>query len=144
MNPLNERDEELKDSPLLRSLQGREPFISPEGYEEELITSVQQRISTASAPVQLYRRPALLAIPILAAAITAFFFLHKPAEQQAKTTEFAATYDDLIESGYYTEIDETTLCESLEKHTVVSDTSTADIEEYLINNTDESLLENAL
>jgi hypothetical protein len=61
---------------------------------------------------------------------------------KTQTKEISCSYDDLIESGYYSELDESALSEKYISSKPINSTNDQAIEDYLVNNSDESLLTN--
>jgi hypothetical protein len=142
-------DDELKDFPRLKQLQGNNPFGAPEGYFDTLSNSITDKISAQSnqKPVVLFKlKPVLIAGLALAIITSALVFNHL---QNKSNTAFnnpneklEITYDELIASGYYEELDENLLAESIIQEPKTNSVD-AEIENYLIDNIDESTLINS-
>jgi hypothetical protein len=139
-------NDELKEMPQLQKMQGHEPFTAPEGYFEKLSSSIQDRISSEnkSKTIKVFQPQWLIAFVIIGI-IGSGIYLRYSANEVTESHEMAqVTADDIIESGYYTEIDESLLADAIPETQGDVQDSTAEIEEYIINNTDESTLINSL
>lgn len=139
-----EHNDELNSFPSLSKMSRKEPFEAPDGYFDQLSSKIQDRISSEKkslVPVFRLRPIAIIASLIVILIVSGtFIYLHQNNNDK---TELAITYDDVLESGYYLEIDEATLCESIPPATATI-TNDKSIDEYLINNADESLISNSL
>ena len=145
MNTKLPSDDEISDLKHLKSYSKKEPFNAPEGYFDTLTSKIQDRLSNErfilSEEVKA-KRPIFIFATILTVCISAgiFFFMinaNKPQQQ-----EVACSYEDLIESGYYIEMDENAIAEKLIATNPINSKEDQAIEDYLINNSDESLLTN--
>lgn len=139
-------NDELKEMPQLQKMQGHEPFTAPEGYFEKLSSSIQDRIASEkkSKTIKVFQPQWLIAFVIIGI-IGSGIYLRYAGTNEVKVEQVAdLTCDDLIESGYYTEIDESLLAEAVISTPDNSKDSTADLEEYILNNTDETTLINSL
>jgi hypothetical protein len=139
-------NDELKEMPQLQKMQGHEPFSAPEGYFEKLSSSIQGRIASEnkSKTIKVFQPQWLIAF-VIVGMIGSGIYLRFAANEQTKVEQVAEiTCDDLIESGYYTEIDEALLADAVPANQDAVQDSTAEIEEYILNNTDESTLINSL
>jgi hypothetical protein len=143
-------DDELKDFPHLKKLQGNNPFEAPEGYFDTLSTSIADKISTQSnhKPVAIFRlKPILISGVAMIAIITSVFvFNHLQNKSNLASNnsnpKIEVTCDELIASGYYEELDENLLAESIIQEPNPKSLDT-EIENYIIDNTDESTLINS-
>jgi hypothetical protein len=139
-------NDELKEMPQLQKMQGHEPFSAPEGYFEKLSSSIQDRIASEkkSKTIKVFQPQWLIAF-VIVGMIGSGIYLRFAANEQTKVEQVAEiTCDDLIDSGYYTEIDEALLADAVPANQDAVQDSTAEIEEYILNNTDESTLINSL
>lgn len=143
-------DDELKDFPRLKQLQGNYPFEAPEGYFETLSSSIADKISAQSShkPVTIFRlKPVLITGVVLIALLSSVLvFNHLQNNSNLASNksnqEIYITCDDLIASGYYEELDENLLAESIVQEPNQKNLDT-EIENYLIDNADESTLINS-
>ena len=137
---------ELNEMPLLQKMQGHEPFKEPEGYFKELSSSIQDRIASAKKPetTRVFQPQWLIAFVFLGMIASGIYLRYSANEQNTETELANVTCDDLIESGYYCEIDESILADAIPATQEDVQDSTDEIEEYLINNTDETTLINSL
>jgi len=138
-------DDELSDSKHLKSYSRNEPFSAPDGYFDMLTSKIQDRISfeqsilTSNAKA---KRPVFIIATILTICISTVIFFFMINSNKPPSTEISCTYDDLIESGYYCEFDENAIADKLIASQPINSNKDQAIEEYLINNSDESLLTN--
>ncbi|MBK7888001.1 MAG: hypothetical protein IPJ86_12145 [Bacteroidetes bacterium] len=147
-------NEELKDAPLLRSLQHVDLFKAPEGYFDDLSSAIQNKISQGDAPKTstVYSwKPVFAIVSVLVIALMIGYFKKEAGnteKMQVATMEEQFSCDDLIESNYYLEIDELLIAEAMEDADATSLTtdtiSDLEIEDYLIQSADEILLTNEL
>jgi hypothetical protein len=142
-------DDELKDFPRLKQLQGNNPFAAPEGYFDTLSISITDKISAQSnqKPVVLFKlKPILVAGLALAIITSALVFNHLQVKNNTAfnnpNDKLEITCDELISSGYYEELDENLLAEAIIQEQKTNSVE-AEIENYLIDNTDESTLINS-
>ncbi|CAN5563454.1 hypothetical protein BH11BAC2_BH11BAC2_16340 [soil metagenome] len=147
MNYQPEADQELNDAPLLRQMSRKSPYTTPDGYFDMLSSEIQDKLQASkprATPKILVLRPAFLitSLIIMVISLGIYFKTTEKSQQPTQLSEIV-TYDDLLESGYYSEIDETLLSESLAT-TTPSDKSDKQMEDYLLNNSDENQLLNEL
>lgn len=143
-------DDELKDFPHLKKLQGNNPFEAPEGYFETLSTSISDKISAQSnhKPVAIFRLKPILISGVAMVAIITSVFVYNHLQNKSNIAsndsnqKIEVTCDELIASGYYEELDENLLAESIIQEPNPKSLE-AEIENYLIDNTDESTLINS-
>jgi hypothetical protein len=139
-------NDELKEMPQLQKLQGQSPFKAPEGYFEQLSSSIQDRIASKNntKAIKVFQPQWLIAFVFLGM-IASGIYLRYSANENTQQQEMAnVTADDIIESGYYTEIDEALLADAIPASQEEVQDSTAEMEEYILNNTDETTLINSL
>ncbi|MBK9401891.1 MAG: hypothetical protein IPN36_13905 [Bacteroidetes bacterium] len=147
-------NEELKDAPLLRSLQSADPYKAPEGYFDALSSEIQHKISQGqqqrTVSVKILK-PVFAVMGVLIIALLIGYFKKEAGnteKMQVATMEEQFSCDDLLESNYYLEIDEQLIAEAVEElhiTTITADTITdLEIEDYLIQSADEILLTNEL
>ncbi len=147
-------NEELKDAPLLRSLQAADPYKAPEGYFDALSSDIQHKISQGqqqrTVSVKILK-PVFAVVGVLIIALLIGYFKKEAGnteKMQVATMEEQFSCDDLLESNYYLEIDEQLIAEAVEElhiTTITADTITdLEIEDYLIQSADEILLTNEL
>jgi hypothetical protein len=141
-----EHNDELNPYPTLNKMSRKEVYNAPEGYFAQLSSGIQDRISkneVVAIPRFKLQPLAILAslVIVLLVSGTVFYLSTKSEHKQ----ELAVTYDDVIESGYYTEIDEDVLCDNVPQKTATASTTISDtlIDEYLINNADETQISNS-
>lgn len=143
-------DDELKDFPRLKRLQGNNPFEAPEGYFDTLSSSIADKISEQSShkPVAIFRlKPVLITGVVLIALLSSVLvFNHLQNNSNLASNksnqEIDITCDELIASGYYEELDENLLAESIVQEPNQKNLD-VEIENYLIDNADESTLINS-
>lgn len=151
-NELNSQ-EELKDAPLLRSLSSSNAFEAPEGYFDELSSQISAKISSKKSVFQTgFLKPVLAGLSLIILLLTiGYFYNQENVDRLESSNEVSSEklYDNIIESEYYCEFDESLLAESLSenqsKSTLQTPTeSELEIENYLIQSADESILTNEL
>ncbi len=150
----SEENDELKNAPLLRSLRSADPFQAPEGYFDRLSSDIQDKIhhqKTAVFSTFFEWKSALAILGILVLAILAGTQDYSPKFQplaQHTSAEPSISCEDIINSNYYLEFDETLLSEAMELSdtALVSPAFSGDetLENYLIQQTEESFLINEL
>ena len=143
-----EHNDELKSFPELSIRSHREPFEAPEGYFDQLSSHIQDRISKENkktSPI-FFLRPVTIVTCLVILLVVSGTYIY--FNQKNTKTELAVTYDDILESEYYNEIDESTLCEAIPPISTTATNSVnkddKSIDEYLITNADESLISNSL
>jgi hypothetical protein len=139
-------NDELKEMPQLQKLQGKSPFKAPDGYFEQLSSSIQDRVASKNntKSIKVFQPQWLIAFVFLGM-IASGIYLRYSANENTQQHEMAnVTADDIIESGYYTEIDEALLADAIPASQEEVQDSTAEMEEYILNNTDEATLINSL
>lgn len=148
---LNNREEELKDAPLLRSLQNGKGFDAPDGYFDSLTSSIQDKINKPAPSGVFNLRPIFTTLSLGGLAILLFILLQKNTDPTVPTapqiSETEITSDDIIASGYYTEIDESLIAESFAEPSISDEApipSDSGMEEYLLESSSEEELINAL
>ena len=141
-----EHNDELNPYPTLNKMSRKEVSNAPEGYFEQLSSGIQDRMTenkVVAIPRFKLQPLAILAslVIVLLVSGTIVYLSTKSEHKQ----ELAVTYDDVIESGYYTEIDEDVLCDNVPQKTTTASTTISDtlIDEYLINNADETQISNS-
>jgi len=147
-------NDELKDAPLLRSLQQVDFYKAPEGYFDALSTEIQNKISQGDAPktgtVNIWKPLFAIAGVVIVALMIGYFTKEagNTEKRQVAEMEESLSCDDLLESNYYLEIEESLIAEAVEDiraNPIKSDTITdLEIEDYLIQTADEILLTNEL
>ncbi|HKR07260.1 MAG TPA: hypothetical protein VJY62_21680 [Bacteroidia bacterium] len=146
-------DDELKDSPLLKNMSRENPFKVPDGYFESFPTIITERItSQRSKPAwiiflkNVFQPKYVVAMLVFAAALTSgvVYFNQHPA---ATDREIILSYDDLNNSNYIAQFDESDLIDAYLSgaNADKSNESNTEIENYLLDNqTDISIIENEL
>jgi hypothetical protein len=148
------KNEELKDAPLLRSLQSADPYKAPEGYFDALSSEIQHKISSGeqrrTVSVKIWK-PVFAIVSVLVIALMIGYFKKDAGnteKMQVAALEEPISCDDLLESNYYLEIDEQLIAEAMEdaeSTSLITDTlSDREMEDYLIQSADELLLTNEL
>ncbi|MBL7924568.1 MAG: hypothetical protein JNL88_10260 [Bacteroidia bacterium] len=148
------QEDELKEAPLLKSMQGRDGFRAPDGYFESLTSSIQDRIHSERPEPRFsfLLRPAMagfgFALLLLIAGLAYFNLRDESTAPQQVSAENELSVEDVIESGYYLELDDDLIAESFNTAATSSDTSHTvqerQVEEYFLQSADESLLLNEL
>lgn len=145
MKPNLHHDDELRETNHLQSLSRKEPFKAPNGYFDSLTSKIQDKLNQDQNLVNANvnaKRPVFILAILLTVCISAGISFYLINSNNPHPKEIACTYDDMIESGYYSEFDESALSE---KYLACQPSNVNDdkaIEDYLINNSDESLLTN--
>lgn len=113
------------------------PFTVPENFFENFPSRLQDKINNQES-TEWNLRPAF-AVILLILLVSTITFFYQPS--QPTSTEIAEiTYDELESSGYITEYSIAMLAEQIE----TSGDTIGQIEQYLIEYSDEDLLLNAL
>ncbi len=142
MNDSENRNDELKDAPMLKSIRRENPFRVPEEYFETLADKISERI--------IRQKPAGKVIPVrknvwlkyaAAACIGAVLFsgIYYLSREKEKKEEFAmaaVSYDEIASSSYFFDLDENMLMEELAKSKAdIPDSEfNAKAEDFLIEN----------
>lgn len=145
-------DDELKDAPLLKSMSGETPFRAPAGYFDSLPTLISEKISAQNSKpwwsifIQNIFQPKYVVAACVfgVAVISGVVYFNQP--ENIKDIEIILSYEDVSNSAYMDDLDESLLVEELSKYDNTSyDEQSKDIENYLIDSqTDISLIENEL
>ncbi len=153
-NNYSERENELKDTPILKSMPSSDFFNAPDDYFDTLSSHIQDRIQASknkTYTIPIFR-PAVagfsFALMLLFAAL--FYFNQQASKnipQQAESN--TPTLDVIIDSGYFLSLDESLLSETLCELQIKSDTTQEnaqdlELENYLIQSMNESSLLNEL
>lgn len=140
-------DDELKDAPLLRQLRQTAAFNAPEEYFQTLPASIQDKISSRKSLLSQFKvKPILAGLAIAGCLILGILYINQPAQEQQFTEKTTITTDDLIETGYYLEIEEQLIAESVYNDAAAQEESTdeTEMENYLLEASDETTLINEL
>jgi hypothetical protein len=138
-----EREEELRDAPLLQSIGNKNPFDAPEGYFDSLHAHIQDRLQVAHKPwIAHISQTAWVVMFLLVIGAGFLFKYYEKPVQQPTASHTEVTIDDLLNSGYYTQLEEELLSESLAESSTSSGFD--DMEDFLIESADESLITNEL
>lgn len=149
-----ERDNELKEMPTLRSMPSSNFFDAPDGYFDTLSSQIQDRIKASREKTYI--------IPIFRPAVAGFSFAlmiicfalvyfngneNQNYDQQADLS--TPSFEAIIESGYYYNLDEALIAETLCEIPVTNDTTQLspqdlELENYLIQSMNETSLLNEL
>lgn len=153
MNENNYIDDELKDSPLLKSMNRENPFKVPDGYFDSFPTIISERIAVQNSKPgwiillqNIFRPKYIVAMFVFAAALASgivYFNQHTTITDQ----EIILSYDDLNNSNYIAQFDESDLIDAYLSgaNADKSNESNTEIENYLLDNqTDISIIENEL
>lgn len=148
--PYND-DDELKDTPILRSLRSNKGFDAPEGYFDELTSDIQDRINQPERGIRFSWKPVVASLTIGGLAIYLFFAVFNKSETIApnasQVAEIEISSEDLITSEYYMEMDEELIATSLTERSSDETNKTnisSGIEDYLLESSNEDELINAL
>jgi hypothetical protein len=141
-----ERKDELKEAPLLSSLQAKKDvFEVPATYFEKLPSSIQDKISSNSNSHQWKLNPLWVSVLVGCLVLGIGFYYFDSQQTNKSSTEVAVSCDDVIESDYYLEIDEAVLIDQLAAMPLdKTSPENTEIDDYLLNSIDESTLINAL
>lgn len=148
-----EREKELKDAPTLRALPASDFFNAPEEYFDSLSSKIQDRIQENKSKTYIIPvfRPAFVGISftlmIICISLLYFNSINKKSEYQAQ--QESPSLDEIIESGYYLNFEETVLAETLcdlpsKSDTLQVNTQELELENYLIQSMNETTLLNEL
>ena len=153
-NSDNEWDDELKDAPNLRKAADQKSFDVPEGYFENLSSSIMDKIAAGEVgegkvavirPLFSVRK---LLIPALAvAAIVLAFFIFGKLNQQESKSEVVVNVnsEELYNAELVDNLDEGQLMDALAELTVDTATvKTGEFENYLIESSTDDILINNL
>lgn len=149
-----ERENELKEMPTLRSIPSSNFFDAPNEYYDTLSSQIQERIEASKKKTYIIPifRPAVAGFSF-ALMIICFTLIYFNVNDNSKTELQAElptpSFDAIIESGYYFDLDEALIAETLSELAVTNDTiqlSPQDIEmeNYLIQTMNETSLLNEL
>ena len=141
-----ERKNELQEAPLLSSMQAKKDvFEVPVSYFERLPSSIQDKISSKSNSHKWKLNPLRVSILLGCIVLGIGFFYFDSKQTNKSSTELAFSCDDVIESDYYLEIDESVIIEQLASIPGnPKSTDNTEIDNYILNSIDESTLINAL
>ena len=141
-----ERKDELKEAPLLSSLQAKKhAFEAPGSYFEKLPSSIQDKISSNSSSHKWKLNPLWVSVLVGCLVLGIGFFYFDSQKNNKSSTEVAISCDDVIESDYYLELDEAVLIDQLAAMPLdKTSPENTEIDDYLLNSIDESTLINAL
>lgn len=154
LNNHTERDNELKEMPTLRSMPSSNFFDAPDGYFDTLSSQIQDRIKAPKENTYF--------IPIFRPAVAGFSFAfmiicfalvyfngneNQNYNQQADLS--TPSFETIIESGYYIDLEESLIAETLFDMPIKSDpiqhnTQDLELENYLIQTMNETTLLNEL
>lgn len=149
-----ERENELKDMPTLRSMPSSNFFDAPDGYFDTLSSQIQDRIHASKEKSYIIPifRPAVagfsFALMIICFALVYFNGNEKQSSNlQAELS--TPSFETIIESGYYIDLDEALIAETLCDMPIKSDTTSLnaqdiELENYLIQTMNETSLLNEL
>jgi len=149
-----ELEDELKNAPILQSLKGNSTFQAPENYFDSLSSNIQDRISSTNKSTFVIPvfRPAFagfsLALMLISIAII-YFSQDENKKSDLQAQEIGSPIiDEMIESGYYIDLEEShiseTLCDLQIKTESSKTTSDIELENYLIQSMNETSLINEL
>jgi hypothetical protein len=130
-----ENNKEIGDYKMLSQIKRQEPFEAPEGYYEQFNTRLRDRINTNSHQPASLLRPALLFTAVLGAAAVIFFLTRTSVNPE---TLPEPEYADLIESGYFYQMDEEQISEAYVD--MFHESPSADMDTYLLQQLDEETL----
>lgn len=138
-----QEERELDQAPLLSALQHSKGFEAPEGYFDALPAQIQARLTTRH-PGWFARIPSPAWITVFILLIgTGLLFNRVSVSDQKKGREMReVSVDELLQSGYYTEIEEDLLTEII--HQSHEAENLQNIEQYLIESTDETTISHEL
>jgi hypothetical protein len=154
LNNHTERENELKEMPTLRSMPSSNFFDAPDGYFDTLSSQIQDRIKASKENTYF--------IPIFRPAVAGFSFAfmiicfalvyfngneNQNYNQQADLS--TPSFETIIESGYYIDLEEALIAETLCEISVTNDTTQLspqdlELENYLIQSMNETTLLNEL
>ena len=140
-------DEELKDAPILRQLRQSTAFNAPEDYFQTLPSAIQDKISSRkSITSQVKLKPILVGLAIAGCLVLGILYINQPVQEQQFTETTTITTDDLIETGYYLELEEQLIAETVYNDDATPEESIdeTEMENYLLEASDETTLINEL
>ena len=155
MNTSENMDDELKDAPLLKSISRENPFKVPDGYFDSFPTIISEKIAAQNSKPgwiiflqNVFQPKYVVAMCVFAALLTSGIFYFNQAPK-LNSQEILLSYDDLNNSNYIEQIDESDLIDAYSSvsnsEVYESSENNADIENYLIDNqTDNTIIENEL
>ena len=148
-------DDELKDAPLLKSMSRENSFKVPDGYFDSFPTLISEKVTVQNAKPgwiiffqNVFQPQYVVAMCVFTVVLTSGIFYFNQ-NSKLNTQEVLLSYDDLNNSNYIEQIDESDL---IDAYSSVSNSevgkpneNNSDIENYLIENqTDNSIIENEL
>lgn len=140
-------DDELKDAPILRQLRQSTAFNAPEDYFQTLPSAIQDKISSRkSITSQVKLKPILVGLAIVGCLVLGILYINQPVQEQQYTETTTITTDDLIETGYYLELEEQLIAETVYNDDTTPEESIdeTEMENYLLEASDETTLINEL
>lgn len=140
-------DDELKDAPLLRQLRQSSAFNAPEDYFQTLPSAIQDKISNKQSIIGQFKlKPILAGIAITGCLVLGILYMNQQPKEQQYTETTTITTDDLIESGYYLELEEQLIAETVYNDEAVQEESIdeTEMENYFLEAADETTLINEL
>lgn len=150
MKEAEENQDELRDFPILHSVGRNFQYHAPEKYFEKLGDALQQKTSAPEKkPILLsFFRPALAGVFALLLILGAWLSTsveEMPVVQNKQPLDRTISTEEIIESGYYLELDETLLTDALiETGAVEAPDVDNELVDYLIHYTNEEELTTAL
>jgi hypothetical protein len=151
MNIDENNNDELNETPVLKNMNRKIPFTVPEGYFDSFTSLISDRIAEANKKpqwitiLQTIFQPkfAFAVVVLMVLAISGIFYFNSTKNNQ--NTAMALSYDDISNSVYMDDMDETVLMDELSKYNEDDQSNTEEIKNYLIDNqTDISLIINEL
>lgn len=155
-NDMNdELKDELKDAPFLKNMSRENPFKVPDGYFDSFPTIISEKIAAQNSKPgwiiflqNVFQPKYVIAMCVFAVVLTSgiFYFIQNP---KLNNQEILFSYDDLNNSNYIEQIDESDLIDVyssvINSEAYKSNENISDIENYLIDNhTDNTIIENEL
>jgi hypothetical protein len=140
-------DDELNNAPLLRQLRQTAAFNAPEEYFQTLPSAIQDKISSRKSILSQFKvKPILAGLAIAGCLVLGFLYINRPVQERQFTETTTITTDDLIETGYYLEIEEQLIAESVYNDVTAQEESIdeTEMENYLLESADETTLINEL
>lgn len=148
MEEPDNRSEELKEAPLLRSMQRATPLQAPDGYFDLLGARIQDQINQRSSrQPSLVLQPWMSGITLTAILTVLYLYIREPLPtppMAAATDEISISTDDLMTTNYYLEMEEEIIVSALTEPEASRNVSEEHLEKYLLETFNEEELINEL
>lgn len=136
--------EELKEAPLLRSMQQATPLQAPDGYFDLLGARIQDQINQRSSQQpHLVLRPWMAGITLTAILTVLYLYIRDPLPAPpvaAASDEISISTEDLMTTNYYMEMEEEIIASALTEPEASRNVADEHLEKYLLETCNEEEL----